>query len=248
MGETNFDEIGVDTLEIGGTDVTASAAELNTLDGVTASAAELNLIDGSVAGTAVASKALVLGADKNVDVLAVADLKLGAGAGTSVTSTAAELNILDGVTATAAELNKAADADSLLVDGLIRYGVARATFDPSANAGERTIAAHDLGVTLPDNAIVIGGFVDVITTFTSGTDVGTVAISVEGANDIVSAIAINDGGNPWDAGKQAIIPKANTPESTGVKTTAARAITATVAVEELTAGKLVLFLLYVVSV
>lgn len=62
---------------------------------VTASAAELNLIDGSVAGTAVASKALALGANKNVDVLAVADLKLGSGAGTSVTATAAELNLLD---------------------------------------------------------------------------------------------------------------------------------------------------------
>jgi len=85
-----------------GTAVTASAAELNIMDGVTASAAEINLIDGSVAGTAVASKALVLGANKNVDVLAVADLKLGAAAGTSVTSTAAELNLLDGsVTGTA---------------------------------------------------------------------------------------------------------------------------------------------------
>ena len=74
---------------------------------VTASAAELNLIDTSVAGTAVASKALVLGANKNVDVLAVADLKLGAAAGTSVTATAAELNKLAGSTITAAQLNAA---------------------------------------------------------------------------------------------------------------------------------------------
>jgi len=86
---------------------------------VTASAAELNLIDTSVAGTAVASKALVLGANKNVDVLAVADLKLGAGAGTSVTSTAAELNILDGVTMTSAQIN-------LLTQGVgASYKVAR---------------------------------------------------------------------------------------------------------------------------
>lgn len=62
---------------------------------ITATAAELNLLDNTVAGTAVASRALALGADKNVDVLAVADLKLGAGAGTSVSSTAAELNLLD---------------------------------------------------------------------------------------------------------------------------------------------------------
>ena len=102
-----------------GTAVTATATELNLLDGVTATTAELNLIDGSVAGTAVASKALALGANKNVDVLAVADLKLGAGAGTSVTSTAAELNILDGVTMTAAQIN-------LLTQGVgASYKVAR---------------------------------------------------------------------------------------------------------------------------
>ena len=61
---------------------------------MTATAAELNLIDGSVAGTAVASKAAVLGANKNLDVLAVADLKLGAGAGTSIVPTAAQINLL----------------------------------------------------------------------------------------------------------------------------------------------------------
>jgi len=74
---------------------------------VTATPAELNLLDGSVAGTAVASKALALGANKNVDVLAVADLKLGSGAGTSVTSTAAELNLLDGSVAGTAVASKA---------------------------------------------------------------------------------------------------------------------------------------------
>ena len=70
---------------------------------VTATAAELNLLDTSVAGTAVASKALVLGADKNIDTIAIADsgLRLGSGAGTAVTATAAELNKCDGIPATA---------------------------------------------------------------------------------------------------------------------------------------------------
>ena len=90
----------IDALRIAGEEVTASAGELSALDGLTASATELNLIDGSLAGTAVASKALVLGANKNVDTLVIADggLKLGAGAGTAVTPTAAELNFVDGVT------------------------------------------------------------------------------------------------------------------------------------------------------
>ena len=71
-------------------------AELALLEGITASAAEINLIDGSIAGTAVASKALALGANKNIDTIVIADsgLKLGAGAGAAVTMTAAQINLL----------------------------------------------------------------------------------------------------------------------------------------------------------
>lgn len=63
---------------------------------VTSTAAELNFVDGSIAGTSVASKAAVLGTDKNLDVLAlpVSGLKIGAGAGTAVDRTAAEINLL----------------------------------------------------------------------------------------------------------------------------------------------------------
>jgi hypothetical protein len=62
-------------------DLTASASELNTLDGITASTAELNLLDGVTATTA--------------------ELNILDG----VTATASEINLLDGVTATTAELN-----------------------------------------------------------------------------------------------------------------------------------------------
>jgi len=50
------------------------------------------VLDGVIAGTVASGKAIVAGANKNVDVLAIADLKLGAGAGTSVTASAVELN------------------------------------------------------------------------------------------------------------------------------------------------------------
>ena len=39
------------TLTINGTDVTATAAELNILDGVTSTATELNIVDGDTAAT-----------------------------------------------------------------------------------------------------------------------------------------------------------------------------------------------------
>ena len=51
------------TLDIGGTNVTSTAAELNILDGVTSTATELNYSDLSTLGTTAASK--VFSADSN---------------------------------------------------------------------------------------------------------------------------------------------------------------------------------------
>lgn len=131
-------------------------------------------------------------------------------------------------------------------NGLGFLSAARFSFDPSATVGQRTIAAHLLGVTLPINAVICGGFYRVITTFTSATDAATIALHANAANDIKAAIAISNGANPYDAGLQPIVPKANTPESTGIICTAARELTATVAVEVLTAGKLTGVVYYVV--
>jgi hypothetical protein len=71
----------------GGFDAT-TLAEL----GVTASAAELNLIDGSSAGTIVNSKAVIYGSSGEVN---ATTLQIG---GTSLTASATELNYVDGVT------------------------------------------------------------------------------------------------------------------------------------------------------
>ena len=87
-------EVSMTTLDIGGTNVTSTAAELNILDGVTATASELNILDGV---TATASELNILdGVTATASELNILD---------GVTSTASELNILDGVTATTAELN-----------------------------------------------------------------------------------------------------------------------------------------------
>lgn len=52
---------------------------------------------------------------------------------------------------------------------------------------------------VPAGANVIGGWYKVTTTFTTaGADGGTVALSLVGANDLVTAIAVNDASNPWD--------------------------------------------------
>ncbi len=124
--------------EVGGTAVTATAAELNVLDGVTASTAELNILDGVTASTA--------------------ELNILDG----VTASAAELNILDGVTATAAEINyldittlgtsqasKAVTADA---DGTVKfssaimetvYSLAGTVIDPANGTIQiKTLAAN----------------------------------------------------------------------------------------------------------
>jgi len=150
------------------------------------------------------------------------------------------------LTATATEVNTVCDEGGQTSDGLQRLHVARATYDFDVDGGEK--GAIGLGVTIPDNAIICGGFVDVVTTCeTEETDAGTMAISVLTGDDIVAAVSVVDGGNAWDAGVQAIIPKANTPESTGIKLTSAKEITATIAVQKFTAGKFVVYLYYVVS-
>lgn len=127
--------------------------------------------------------------------------------------------------------------------GLGVLGVARFDFDAGL-AANQAVGAHGTGVSLPDDAIIVGGFVDVNTAFDSADSTGTIAISVEGANDIITAAAVS--GAPWSTiGRKAIIPKANTPESTSVKTTAVREITCTVAVQDLTEGKLTGYLYFV---
>lgn len=135
---------------------------------------------------------------------------------------------------------------SIASNGLSQKGTARFTFDAGVTAN-RTVAAHGTGVTLPINAVVVGGFLEVNTAFTSAdTNTGTIAIMVQAANDIQTAAAVS--GAPYSTiGLKAITPKSNTPESTGIKCTAAREITCTVAVAALTAGKLTGFIDYVVS-
>lgn len=126
--------------------------------------------------------------------------------------------------------------------GLGNLRVARFEFDAGI-AGNRPVGAHGTGVKLPIHAIIVGGFVDVNTAFT-GEASATLAIHAQAANDIISAAAVS--GAPFSTiGRKAITPKANTPETTGVKTTAEREITCTVAAAALLTGKLTGYLYFV---
>lgn len=77
------------------TDLTATAAEINVLDGVTASTTELNYVDVTTIGTAQASKAVIL--DANKDISGIRNLTLAGdlvvnGSTTTVNSTVVTLD------------------------------------------------------------------------------------------------------------------------------------------------------------
>lgn len=146
----------------------------------------------------------------------------------------------------------------------VKY-VATAVFDTagldSSGVANTTIAGHGLGVYIPTKAVVTNVWVDVVTTFTSATDAATIALKVQSANDLVTAIAISDASNVWDAGLHGskcgsfaldgnaltALAMAAAQSASQIKLTAERELTATVAVEVLTAGKAVVFAEYFVS-
>ena len=130
-----FSANGVNTgvLSINSVDVTATAAELNILDGVTATAAELNILDGV---TATAAELNILD---------------------GVTATAAELNILDGVTATAAELNlldgvTATTAELNYVDGVTSNVQTQLNAKVATGANVNTLVGSTSAGTVPQSS------------------------------------------------------------------------------------------------
>lgn len=154
------------------------------------------------------------------------------------------LNTILDTMQTAIETAQAAAIGSA-ADGLMAVKVARATYDFAVDGG--AISSIGLGVTLPDNAIVTRTYIQVITTLESSTDAATIALTIP-TDDVAglrAATAINSG-TSWDAGfkdgvQDGVI--ANFSE----QCTAEREITATIAVEAVTAGKFIVFCEYIVS-
>ena len=132
----------------------------------------------------------------------------------------------------------------------------------SSGVANSTVAAHGTGVYLPDNAIVTNCFYDVLTTFVDAdNDSATIALSIEGAGDLKAAIAISDASDVWNLGLHGCLPgnwaltgdaltaiaMAAGRSGAFVKTSAERELTVTVADDALTAGKMIIYLEYVIS-
>jgi hypothetical protein len=94
---------------------------------------------------------------------------------------------------------------------------------------------------IPGGSVILEAFLDVTTLFTTGT-AATMALSIEGANDLVSATVVS--GAPYSTtGLKATLPVFTA--ATMIKTTVDRSPTATIAVGTVTAGVLALVIFYV---
>lgn len=118
--------LGCTSFAIGGTTVTATAAELNIMDNVTATYTEINKLAGVTAGTATASKAAVLGASGQLNALTIgnATIQNGTFDGASVGATTAPA-----VTASALTLpvNAASNKTVIMGSGILSSGQATTT-------------------------------------------------------------------------------------------------------------------------
>lgn len=148
-------------------------------------------------------------------------------------------NVIEGALGVAGALSAEATAARPVVYGALRAVRARYSF--AADGGAVSTIALAGAAVIPLGAVILGGFVDVITPPTSG-GAGTAAIQVEAANDIVLAAAVS--GAPWSTtGRKSVIPVFT--GATTVKTTAARDISLVVGAFALTAGVFDVYLFYV---
>ena len=148
--------------------VTATAAELNALDGITSTVTELNLVDGTALGTVVASKAVAV--DANKDITGFRNITLTGELDTATLDVSGNIDV-DGV----ANLDNTDIDGSLTVDGAVDLNTTTMdvdasgaiTMDTSDNTNGIKIAASSSGVpvtighttsevTVQDNLTVTG--------------------------------------------------------------------------------------------
>lgn len=136
---------------------------------------------------------------------------------------------------------KAAASGAAYVDVLVQYPMLPSQIDVVAILDatlNSSIGTHNLpGGKIPAGFIVKGYTYEPVTTFTSATDAATIALGVETQDDdcLKTATAISTG-TTWDAVSPATPVQASA--AAVIKTTAERSITAKIAVETLTAGRM----------
>ena len=181
----------LDAINFNGTAITATAAELNILDGVTSTAAELNLLDGVTSTTAELN--ILDGVTATATEINLLD---------GVTSTTAELNILDGVTATATEINlldgvTSTTAELNILDGVTSTATEINIVDGDTTATSTTLADADRVVVNDNGTMVQVALTDFETYFEGALDTlsNVTTVGALNAGSITSGFGAIDNGS-----------------------------------------------------
>jgi len=129
--------------------------------------------------------------------------------------------------------------NGIKIDG---HGFAKATYDVTGG-DSGTVAAHDLGLLIPNNATILRSHIEVITAFDSAAHGETISLGIA-SDDAVGILGLTDLGS---TGFQATIQDDGLAASYSTKTTSNRQLIATVAGEAATSGKLIVWVEYIVS-
>ena len=192
-----------DAINFNGTAITATAAELNILDGVTASATDINLIDGITNGTVIASKAIIT--DANKDITGGRNITISGELDAATLDISGDADIdgtleADAITIAGVTLAETiSDTVGAMVGSNTETGIS-VTYDDSDNTLDFVIGADSIVSSMIDTNIDIAGTLDVtgvLTADTNATIAGTLGIAGGSTNGVAisqGAIAIKNGG------------------------------------------------------
>ncbi len=120
--------------------------------------------------------------------------------------------------------------------------VARVPFDPSADATLRTQGDHTISqIVLPTNTVIVGSWYDTVTAFHSANETARLAVKIQSAGDITNGPLVS--AIPWTAQRNNGSPSFGFGNS--IKLTAPRSPVFTVTIQDLTAGRTMLNLLFI---
>ena len=184
-------EVSMTTLDIGGTNVTSTAAELNILDGVTATATEINLLDGATSAsstTLAAADRLIVNDNGTMKQVALSDFETFFESALDTTSNITTVGALDSGSITSGFGNIDTGSSTITTTGLITGG----SLDIDDVVINGTTIGHtddtDL-MTVADGVLTVAGEVSMTTLDIGGTNVTSTAAELNILDGVTSTAA-----------------------------------------------------------
>lgn len=122
------------------------------------------------------------------------------------------------------------------------FGDVRKVVATDIAVADLAVGTNSLGATVPDNAVVVGGYLDVTTGLGATGVTATVALELNGSADILAAVAYTNASGLNTAGIKAVIPVGTA--ATAVKMTGARTLNVVVTEHAFTSGVINVILEY----